>query len=518
MAEYENSKWQRGLPFPLKDNEYPENVSPALGNVTQPNIAIFNPDAPDEVIDIHFRMSMSQFTAIASAIDVGRDIAFGERSYELWRTWCKALIGEIVVNCEDIADCVESELVTNQDLVNSVTTTVNNNGFGDPNRLNENSTTIPTRQSASFNDTEVAELGSCDLDRLWGGIRHGIVQRLDDAARDLLEDLANINDVVQRYQAFIDVIPVLGDVAEAAVTFATEVIPDILNGYNAHSSEEQLDTIACDLFGMVCSECRYPTFKEIADYYATGGYDIGNLDAMSMLSMVTKLSGMITGALPPSVVYNTTIVFQLLVLYLGASFNGRSGPATLGKYARLGEDFGSDNWIDACETCDETYLVWVWDFTTQGKGQWQIDSAQNPTQGAWDGDAFKTTPAAVGATLAITHPQPASARPAAVKLEWDLVSGTPTAFNRFFRFRPTPFSTTGEATVSLSTCTNTTHTGASGNDTTINQRNMQQIQIRITTEPSTVVYKLRKVTIVYERAYAIESIDLSFASSKEICT
>lgn len=507
----------RKLVFPLKEDQ-PQDGSGATEPIPLQNVQALFPTDSDEQIEIVIKLSLNEYTAIAEAVDVGRDIAFSDRSNYLWYTWQKIVQGVASVNCDDVADCVESELTTNQDLVNSVTTTVNNNGFGDPNRINENSTTIPTRQSASFNDTEVAELSSCDLDRLWGGIRHGIVQRLDDAARDLLEDLANINDVVQRYQAFIDVIPVLGDVAEAAVTFATEVIPDILNGYNAHSSEEQLDTIACDLFGLVCSECRYPTFKEVADYYATGGYDIDNLDAVSMLSMVGKLSGMITGALPPDIIYNTTITFQLLVLYLGATFNGQSGAATLGKYARLGEDFGSDNWIDACETCDETYLVWSWDFTAQGKGQWQIDTAQNPTQGAWDGDAFKTTPAAVGATLAVIHPQAASARPVAVKLEWDLVSGTPTAFNRFFRFRPTPFSTTGEATVSLSTCTNTTHTGASGNDTTINQRNMQQIQIRITTEPSTVVYKLRKITIVYERAYPIDSIDLSFASTKEICT
>lgn len=361
MAEYDNEKWKRSLPFPLGDSEYPEHVEPASG--VAPNVTpdFFPYDEPDTLIDLHFKMSMSQFTAIASAIDIGRDIGFGERSYELWRTWCKALIGEITVNCEDIAECIESELTTNIDLQNSVAITVNESGFGNPNSVNPTLTKLADRNDAGYQDEEIGELSlECDLNQLWGGIRYGIVERLDEAARDLLEDLALIPDIAERLIVFADIVPVIGDLAEGLAFQVSEVVPDLQNLFNSHSSLEVLDEIACDLFSMVCADCRYPTMGEVLDYYfsrSLGGVIAGSA---TLETLAQALVDVITGS--ASVAYFTIVSWELWILNAQATFAGLNGGKAISRMVELGEDFGNDNWQTLCDGCNENYAILYYDF------------------------------------------------------------------------------------------------------------------------------------------------------------
>lgn len=269
------------------------------------------------------------------------------------------------MTCDEIADCVESEIVGgNETLINVLTNNAISTGTGGNfNRVNADITTVLDRNLPQSLQESINPEFQCDMNKLWGAIRHGIVERLDDTARDLLEDLAAINDTPQRFQAFIDVIPVLGDVAEGIVTLATEVIPDILNLYDSYSSEAVLDEIACDLFALVCNDCALPTFEQLYNYYSTLGYEMSAMNAQTLAPMMQKIAGMIGTFQPASIVYHSMITFQLFTLYLQATWNGNSGVATIHKWAKLGEDFGSDNWVDLCDACNEQYQVFEWDYT-----------------------------------------------------------------------------------------------------------------------------------------------------------
>lgn len=384
MAEYDNEKWQRPLPFPLLDNEYPEYTESNDGVVTKTTPDFFNPDEPDEIIDIQFRMSMSQFTAIASAIDVGRDIAFGERSYELWRTWCKALIGEIVVNCEQVADCIESEISAgNITLINSLTQNAINNGFGNVNRVNPYLTKFIDRNAPDALQTDVKELLNCDRNKLWGGIRHGIVDRLDEVLADTLQDVAAIPTIIGRNAAWLDIIPVLGDLAEAVVTSLSNVAPTLLSLYESYSSEATKDELACELFALVCADCRYPTFEEIYNHFKNYGMpetpEIGAWVLDTMTQLLTNPVGVLA-----KVAYFTLMTWQLGILYLQATFNGNTGTNAIFRFASLGEDFSNDNWLLLCETCDDSYVLWTWDFRTQGQGDFYQDTVQTSGQGVFE--------------------------------------------------------------------------------------------------------------------------------------
>jgi len=330
----------------------------------------FDPDEPDELVDIHVRMSMSQFTAIASSIDIGRDIGYGERSYELWRTWCKSLIGLCeAMSCEEIADCVESELVTNIELQNSIAITVNESGFGNPNQVNPTLTTPLDRNPANVLQEEpVGELVDCNLDTLWGGLRYGIVARMDDKCRDMLEDLAIIADTAARLVVFIDIVPVIGDLVEALAFQVTAVLPTLTAMYNAYSSEETLDELACELFAIVCDECRYPTFQEVYDVYNAHTLTGMALNGLTINEVAEWVLDAATGA--DELAYFTLQIMQLGVFALGATFNGESGTNAINKFVDLGEDFATDNWRILCDTCNDPYSEIAYDFTQSQHGSW----------------------------------------------------------------------------------------------------------------------------------------------------
>lgn len=369
-----SDKGSRKLPYPLNRTFEPIGDTP-----DEPVLYDVIAGFPDETtrVNVTLNLSLDEYIALATAVDVGRDIAFADDSELIWFTWVRAFREGSVMACEEVADCVESEIAEgNTTLINALTqNTIATGSGGNYNRVNGDITTVLDRNPPLSLQESINPEFECDLNKLWGAIRHGIVERLDDTARDLLEDLAAINDLPQRFQAFIDVIPVLGDIAEGIVTLATEVVPDILNLYNSFSSEAALDEIACDLFSLVCAECRMPTFEELYNYYSTLGYELDAMDAQTLAPMMQKIAGMIGAFQPASIVYHSMITFQLFTLYLQAEFNGVAGVSTIYKWGRLGEDFGSDNWVDLCETCGELYMIWTWDFVTQGQGEWYVDSA-----------------------------------------------------------------------------------------------------------------------------------------------
>lgn len=271
-----------------------------------------------------------------------------------------------VMACEDVADCFESEIVTNQTLINAFTEAINNAGYGNPNRVNATVTKIADRNVAGKMAEDIKELSDCNLDKLWGGLRHGIVARLDESLADTLQDIAAIPTIIGRNAAWLDIIPVIGDIAEAIVTSLSSVTPTLLSLYEAHSSEATLDEIACDLFGIVCSECRYPTHQEIYDYFKNFALpatpSIGDWVLETMTQLLTNPVGVTA-----KVAYFTLMCWQLGILYLQATFNGSNGTEALYNYATLGEDFASDNWLQLCDACGEQYMEYAWDFT---QAQW----------------------------------------------------------------------------------------------------------------------------------------------------
>lgn len=267
---------------------------------------------------------------------------------------------DCAMNCSELANCIE----TTPSAQTAINNTVINSGTINPNTINPETTTGSERFPTSSTEELKSPPAGCDKDVLWAGIRE-IVERLDQQGRDLLEDLQVINDKVEQMNNAIGAVPLLGSVLESVGDWFTETIPDLVNAYNSYSSPSTLDVIACDLFEIVCQDCRYPTFDEVFDYLvqrSAAGLPNFNVATYAQMWDVVKAVTVAT----PSIVWFTVNAWQAFTYGFGGTWNGSYGKKTFGIWASFGEDLPNNNWEvlcsgcadpDPCTTCPSPTLV-----------------------------------------------------------------------------------------------------------------------------------------------------------------
>lgn len=330
---------------------------------------------PDMTTPIELTVTWTQeeYTRILSALVVGAEFSSPTQSMQVFYDFLKLTDGVIPVSCEDIANCIETSeavqdaIATNENILLQQLMTNANNGINNP-AVEAETDTIMTLQTqgaiGTDKDDEIKDLPNCNLDMLWAGIRDGIVQRLDDNARSVLEFLVAKADVGERASALIGAIPIFGSMAQAVLDQMVELAPDMLNLFESYSSIGHMDEIACELFGLVCADCRYPTYDEIFQYYASAGITgFTDIDDLVIAAATDLLFG--STELAALAFYHTMIAYELLVLYMGSKFYGHSGTSAIITMASLGEDFANDNWELLCDSCNESYQIFTWDYTAQ---------------------------------------------------------------------------------------------------------------------------------------------------------
>jgi len=77
----------RGLPWRLRGVVSPVQTTP--GDAPDDQTLQWPTTDPDEVVSMEVRLSLNECVALATAVDVGRDIAYNTQSQELWLLWCR---------------------------------------------------------------------------------------------------------------------------------------------------------------------------------------------------------------------------------------------------------------------------------------------------------------------------------------------------------------------------------------------------------------------------------------------
>lgn len=295
-----------------------------------------------------------------------------------------------LVTCQDIVDCIE----TSPDVETAIKTLNDKTGFLNPDGIGDvTNNYINNRFPANKRSEPIKDLGvECDKDKLWTGILE-IVKRLDENSRDAWQDLAALSDKADRIAEAIQIIPVLGSVSIEWLDFLAEVIPDLLTAYESHSSTEVLEDIACDLFDMVCADCRYPTYDELYEYYANLGITgIQDILSYGVDAAVDYLVG--SSTLANSVVFFTTNAIQLYFRYLGTEWLGKRGTKWIAIWADIGEDNPNNGWELLCDACEPEWCYelplsafYLRDFSSQAGVQ---------TAGVWNDPQWDTTTNALG--------------------------------------------------------------------------------------------------------------------------
>lgn len=295
--------------------------------------------------------------------------------------------------CVAIADCIENNVTTqtaigiaienNSELAITINNIMQNIGTIDPDKIDPDIALIPTRFPQSERDNNVhIPPPSCDKDTLWAGIRE-TVTRLDDGARQFLEQAVAQADKAERAANIISAIPIVGDLTAALITTFSELAPDLLNLFNAYSSQQNIDDTACALFEIVCQDCRYPTYQEYWDHFSNLGISgLSDIGSLTFTAITDLLFG--TQNLAALVAYHTIISYQLYVLYLGSKFTSYRGTKWLNIWADIGEDNPNNGWELLCDGCEDIPQSWcrTIDFLTTNGGY--VDTTNTANVSIWE--------------------------------------------------------------------------------------------------------------------------------------
>lgn len=260
-------------------------------------------------------------------------------AYQIYGEW---LSGECSLDCNDVLACVQTVI---EDIIAGGTINVN---VIDPSDTEVIETRFPT---ASRNAGILPDPVGCNKDELWSGILE-IVTRIDDNGRDFWETVVAETDTIERIAEIIALVPLFGDIIGEGLELLADIAPTMRDKYLAFSSATVIEETACDLFQLVCAECRYPTYQEVYDYYA-GLSAIGeeHWEELAFEALIDILLG--TESSANAIVYWTTNIVQLWVLAALSTWLRTIGVKFIALWAKLGAADPSDNWEILCGECGE---------------------------------------------------------------------------------------------------------------------------------------------------------------------
>lgn len=205
---------------------------------------------PDVRVPILLELSLNEYVALASSIDVGRDIAYGDNSIYIWWLWVRSIIS--MDHCQFILDCINDTPAIQQAIANySLGSSIEG--------------TTPEQQEIL--DTDVfGSQSPCDNDEIFG-MTLQMTDLLNQVSEDILELFVSAFAIPGRIGDIIEAIPGLGilpydDLLQIFEKLAEQVNDAYVAAYDTQIRED----IACDLFCIATDTCTL-TIEQARDYF-----------------------------------------------------------------------------------------------------------------------------------------------------------------------------------------------------------------------------------------------------------
>lgn len=340
----------RKIKFPLVRNADVESETPESPAVLVQDLTGWTGDS-DERVNIVLNLSLNEYIALATCVDVGRDIAYGDNSLYIWWIWVRSLVSMNL--CDDIIACIEDTESGVSDAILTIT--------GGQTQTSE-------RQYAQEQRYDLLGDGNnpeCDFDEWWGGIDF-LVERLNQNnvdALEILEVVTNSSEWVARVVGNITGIDETS--VDALLEWASFIQDSIKENYDAQITVEYLETLKCDLFCLASENCQL-TPDDIFEYFSgrlSSQLTYGNLISQTLDFIVT---GVWTGTEIADVMFLSQVAIRA---QLGRWFDD-IGFNTLDTDLRLGFNDANDDWILICDECQSEIIV---DFTTLQTPEFEVD-------------------------------------------------------------------------------------------------------------------------------------------------
>jgi len=303
---------------------------------------------PDVRVPVVMELSLNEYVALASAIDVGRDIAYNADSHKIWWIWIRSF--QTMDFCAKVAECIE-----NNEGVRAAIAALINGG------------TVPGEKMTS--ERRNADLASgtnptCDWDILWSQSL-AIVERMNDffvffTAR--IETMSNSTEI----GTFLSSLPGVENLGVSALTGLANTLfaalpENYATAYSAADPETGFfwyEILACDIFCNAKPDCELTiedVWQILQDRMEAALSGLAS-DWSNLLAWVNDFADL-----------DITLLNMADFFYYLAFSGLRLGgllivtPATGDKVfqvaAALAADEPSNNWMTLCVDCG-----WSWTF------------------------------------------------------------------------------------------------------------------------------------------------------------
>lgn len=363
---------QRPLFYPLNTTEDQESDTPNTPAITHIDLSNWSTNDPDLRVPIVIKLSLNEYVALASSVDVGRDIAYGDNSLYIWWIWTRML--ESMTICDDVYNCIE----TVPELQALIQQTVN----GNPN----------TGGQQSRIDSLAFDVDDCNEDAIYGYSK-ALWEYINASTIDALQLLSEETNLPEQISKFItSIIP------------GAEVLPidEILGwfsdfgNYNLEAYEASITVgleqeIICDIFCMALNNNCSLDFGQVYDYFVEklGGVSVPN----ALANLSEWIFFMATGTYPSDKIVYLWSAFQLALAFMGQKFLGVS---TISRYALIAQSgIPDDAWATLCTDC-----VVEWEWTSNFSSSvniWSITNNGFGALGTWSsGSGYHTSDVKIG--------------------------------------------------------------------------------------------------------------------------
>lgn len=329
----------RKLPFPLYNQETNGNTTDDLG--FEPNDFIW-PDDPEERTVVPFFLSQREFTAIASSVDVGADIAYPEQYIEVWWLLVRSLRYRVPI-CEQIIECINTDQDTKDAIVQML---IDSGEFND--YLSSEVTRLTEGQI-----TGKIIVDDCDNSSLMGKIK-AIVDRMNTANEDFLEIIEVGTNDEEKLAAILSAVPGLkglnpGDV----IDFMQDILEDFSENYNAAITDERKLELYC---GLYCEAKERPdcsiSYQNIFDFF--------NARIGSSLTIGSVLYDVINFVLDGDFNTDDAIVNGMFMMQAGLILTAQQmGGMTLPSISLATRDAVPSTLWEECDDCPEPPMAYT---------------------------------------------------------------------------------------------------------------------------------------------------------------
>lgn len=355
MSDYPLDSPSEPLNWAQRQTGYDQGEIDDAGLTINPALSFPWPIDPDERIWAPVYMSLNEYTALLSAVDVGAAIAWTNDALLVYYILVRNYSGGSMEFCAKVIDCIVNDDDVKQAIVDMLSS---NDAF--------NTYISNTTQGLRGGQLTGAIVGGdCD-NSILAGQMVALVTRLDGNNTDALEIIEVGTNDEERVAAVLEGIPLLGESPVGdIVQFIQGLLEDFSENYAAASTFERRDNLARDLYCLAKTKenCEL-TFSDLFDFFQERASS--NLTLASVLENIFDY--VVNGDFETDdLVFDGLMAIQIAFIRSGREFFGITAP-TIGALTR--DASPSSAWED-WDTCLFPY-VYEWDFTA-GNGGWALN-------------------------------------------------------------------------------------------------------------------------------------------------